>query len=171
MTLDKLNGLAAEDARAAFERCCGARRWVDAMIALRPYKDSLALHAAASRLLESLQRADWLEAFSHHPKIGDVSALRTKFASTAAWAGTEQNGASVASEATLQALADGNRTYEARFGYIFIVCATGKSADEMLALLEARLGNAPDAELAIAAGEQKRITGLRIDKLLGEGGA
>lgn len=170
MTLEALNRLPAAEAREAFARCCGASRWIEAMLAARPFADRAALAAAAERAFEPLARADWLEAFSHHPKIGDVSALRAKFATTAAWAGAEQRGAAGAGEATLAALAAGNRTYEERFGYIFIVCATGKSAEEMLALLEARIGNDPAAEIAIAAGEQKKITRLRIDKLLGEAG-
>jgi 2-oxo-4-hydroxy-4-carboxy-5-ureidoimidazoline decarboxylase len=158
-----LSGL---EARAALERCCGASRWVDAMLALRPFADRAALFAAADRAFAVLARADWLEAFSHHPKIGDLDALRSKFATTAGWAGEEQRGASAADEATLRRLAEGNRAYEERFGYIFIVCATGKSASEMLALLEARLGNAPEFELAVAASEQKKITRLRLEKLL-----
>ena len=169
MTLEALNRLAAAEARAAFERCCGAARWIDAMVAARPFADAAALHAASERAFAPLVRADWLEAFSHHPKIGDVSALRAKFASTAAWAGAEQGGAATATEATLEALAEGNRAYEERFGYIFIVCATGRSAEEMLALLRARLGNEAAAELAIAAVEQRKITRLRLEKLLGEG--
>jgi len=169
VTLDALNRLPAGEARAAFERCCGASRWVDAMIAARPFADAAEIAAAGERAFAPLVRADWLEAFSHHPKIGDVSALREKFASTAAWAGAEQRGAATATEATLAALAEGNRAYEERFGYIFIVCATGKSAEEMLALLRARLGNEPAAELAIAAVEQRKITRLRLEKLSGEG--
>jgi 2-oxo-4-hydroxy-4-carboxy-5-ureidoimidazoline decarboxylase len=168
-----VTGVAAFDAlpeaecRAALERCCGSSRWVAAMLAARPFKSREELLADSERAFGSLQRADWLEAFSHHPKIGDVDALREKFASTARWAGEEQKGAAVADERTLIALAEGNRDYLKQFGYIFIVCATGKSAAEMLDLLDARLGNAPEFELAIAASEQKKITRLRLEKLLG----
>lgn len=169
MTVEALNALPAAEARAALERCCGASRWIEALIEARPFDGAAAIFAASDRAFAPLERADWMEAFSHHPKIGDVSALRTKFAGTAAWAGSEQGGTATATEATLQALADGNRTYEDRFGYIFIVCATGKSAGEMVAMLNARLGNAPEAELSNAAAEQRRITRLRIEKLLGEG--
>src|SRR5678816_2953993 len=102
-----------------------------------------------------LHERDWMEAFRHHPMIGDVAELRKKFASTAAWAGAEQGGAVAASEATLAALAEGNRAYLDRFGYIFIVCATGRSADEMLGLLRLRMGNEAESELTIAAEEQK----------------
>lgn len=164
----QLNILQPEAARNLFERCCGSRAWIDAMLAARPFADRASLFAAAERAAERLERADWLEAFAHHPRIGDVAALREKFASTAAWAGAEQGGAAGAPEAVLEALVRGNRAYEARFGYIFIVCATGKRADEMLALLESRLPNDPVTELAIAAAEQRKITRLRLEKLLEE---
>jgi len=165
-----MNALPAAVARAELERCCGARRWIDAMVASRPFADAAALDAASERAFDRLARADWLEAFGHHPKIGDVAALRARFASTAAWAGAEQRGAATAPETTLRSLAEGNRAYEERFGYIFIVCATGRSAEEMLAMLDQRLANDPAAELAIAAAEQRKITRLRLEKLLGEGG-
>ena len=168
MTLDALNRLPAVAARDAFGRCCGASRWIEALLVARPFADRAALLAACDLALASFERADWLEAFSHHPRIGDVSAPRAEFGSTASWAGAEQGGTATATEATLLALAEGNRAYAVRFGYIFIVCATGKRADEMLALLRARLGNPPEAELVIAAGEQRKITRLRIEKLLSE---
>jgi 2-oxo-4-hydroxy-4-carboxy-5-ureidoimidazoline decarboxylase len=109
---------------------------------------------------------DFLEAFAHHPRIGaSLDALREKFASTAALSASEQAGALGASEAELEALRDGNMRYEARFGHIFIVCASGKSAAQMLALLEARLSNDPAAELPIAAAQQHEITRLRLKDL------
>ena len=111
---------------------------------------------------------DWKEAFSHHPKIGDIDSLKKKFASTANWAMGEQSGTSTASEETIKALAKGNKEYEGKFGYIFIVCATGKSADEMLAILNSRLPNDPKKEIEIAADEQNKITRLRLEKLLDE---
>lgn len=166
MTLDQLNRLDDAAARAALERCCGARRWVERVCAARPFRDRTALLDAAERVFGGLERADWLEAFAHHPRIGDIASLRAKYASTAAWAGDEQRGASGADEAVLAALAEGNRAYEERFGYIFIVCATGKNADEMLALLRARMPNPPESEIRNAAGEQMKITRLRLEKLL-----
>jgi len=169
VTLDGLNALPREAAAAALERCCGARRWVDVMCEARPFADVPGLRAAALRADAALEPDDWREAFTHHPRIGDLSALREKFAGTAAWARGEQAGAAGADEATLAALAEGNREYEARFGYIFIVCATGLTAREMLDRLRARMPNAPDQELAIAAGEQRRITALRLAKLIEEG--
>jgi 2-oxo-4-hydroxy-4-carboxy-5-ureidoimidazoline decarboxylase len=166
VTVAELDALPGDEARTTLERCCGARRWVDGMLAARPFGDRERLFAAAAAAERAMTAADWREAFAHHPRIGDLAALRTRFAATAAWAGAEQRGAAAASEATLAALAEGNRDYETRFGHLFIVCATGKSADEMLALLRARLGNDPERELAIAAGEQARITRLRLDRLL-----
>jgi allantoinase len=164
--LDRLNGLAEPDARAELLRCCGSARWTDHVSGLRPFATAASLFDAAERACQGLDRYDWLEAFAAHPKIGDVAALRAKFAATAAWASGEQAGIAGASETTLRALAEGNRDYEAKFGHIFIVCATGKTADEMLGLLRARLANEPAAELAIAAAEQAKITAIRLRKLL-----
>ena len=167
MKLLTLNELSVPDAREALERCCGARAWVQRMIAARPFADRAALHAAADDIGTTLERADWLEAFAHHPRIGE-SALREKFKTTATWAGAEQAGAAGAAEAVIAELAAGNRAYEERFGYVFIVCATGKLADEMLAILESRMPNDSRTELDAAAAEQMKITHLRLDKLLEE---
>lgn len=166
MILDHLNTLPEDEAEAVFRRCCGAARWARQMTARRPFATPEALFAMADEIWARLSRDDWLEAFAHHPRIGDLESLRTRFASTRAWAAGEQAGAATASEAVLHALAEGNRAYEERFGYIFIVCATGKSADEMLGLLRARLPNDPAAELHVAAAEQRKITRLRLEKLL-----
>ena len=168
MTLEQLNRLAPQDAWSAFERCCGASVWIEHMCAHRPYDGRAAVIAAAGNADALLGPADWGEAFAHHPRIGDAAALRARFAATAQWAGEEQRGAAEASDATLEALARANLEYEQRFGHIFVVCATGKTADEMLALLRARLPNNPDVELEIAAGEQRKITRLRLEKLLTE---
>ena len=168
MTLDEINRLPLREARAVFERCCGASAWVEAMSLARPYANRDARWTAAERADAALAESDWREAFTHHPRIGDAAALRERFATTAAWAGDEQRGASGASDPTIEALADGNRDYEQKFGYIFIVCATGKSADEMLGLLRARIGNDPQKEIELAAAEQRKITRLRLEKLLAE---
>jgi 2-oxo-4-hydroxy-4-carboxy-5-ureidoimidazoline decarboxylase len=161
-----LNQLEGEDLRATLARCCGARRWVEGMTAARPFASEAALYAAAERVWAALGRADYLEAFAQHPRIGeDVAALRARFPRTAGWAQGEQAGVASADEPTLLALAANNGRYFERFGYIFIVCASGKSAAEMADLLAARLENAPDVELAIAAREQARITRLRLEKL------
>jgi 2-oxo-4-hydroxy-4-carboxy-5-ureidoimidazoline decarboxylase len=113
-----------------------------------------------------MKDADILEALQHHPRIGaDLGELRKKYASTATWAAGEQSGAAAADEATLVALRDGNVEYEKRFGHIFVVCATGKTAGEMLALLQARMHNDPQRELGVAAAEQAKITRIRLEKL------
>jgi 2-oxo-4-hydroxy-4-carboxy-5-ureidoimidazoline decarboxylase len=113
-----------------------------------------------------MEKADLLEAFSHHPEIGaDIASLRQRFASTAAWSAAEQAGVAGADDATLEALRDGNVRYREKFGYVFLVCATGKTAAEMLALLRARLAHDADAELQVAAAEQAKITRLRLEKL------
>ncbi len=156
----------AERARDELERCCGAKAWIERVCAGRPYRSRQELNATAESAWTHLERDDWMEAFAHHPRIGDLESLRKRFASTAGWASEEQRGAAQASEATLATLAEGNRAYEDRFGYIFIVCASGKSAGEMVELLHARLTNDPEAELMIAAGEQKKITRMRLAKLL-----
>jgi 2-oxo-4-hydroxy-4-carboxy-5-ureidoimidazoline decarboxylase len=166
VTLDELNRAPVAAAAESLERCCGARAWVETMCAARPFADRAALDAAAGRCAKALGRADWLEAFTHHPRIGDTKELRERFASTRDWAGAEQAGAAAADESVLTALAEGNSAYETRFGYVFIVCATEKTAAEMLALLQARLSNPPEHELTIAAEEQMKITRLRLDKLL-----
>ena len=167
--LTRLDGLAEGDAVAAFLRCCGSRRWADAMARGRPYRHEAALLAAAERAFVPLASADWLEAFSHHPRIGERKALAERFPATTGWSASEQAAVAGAGEDVLDALLRANREYEARFGYIFIVCATGKSAPEMLALLRRRLPNDPDAELEIAAAEQRKITAIRLKKLLSEG--
>ena len=124
------------------------------------------MFAVAGEIWTKLTPDDWKEAFSHHPKIGDIKSLRKKFASTADMAEGEQSGVMQTSERTLQALAEGNNLYEAKFGYIFIVCATGKGAEEMLALLNERLHHYPEEEIAIAAKEQAKITKLRLEKMI-----
>ena len=166
MLHEHINSLDGEEALAALGRCCGSTEWGRGMLERRPYESEEAVLKAADDVWAGLGREDYLEAFSHHPKIGaDIESLRKKFHSTAAWSSGEQAGVSKADEATLRGLAQGNIDYEARCGYIFIVCATGKSAGEMLSMLEARLPNPPDIELAIAAGEQAKITRIRLEKL------
>ena len=167
--LGRLNGLDDAAAEADLGRCCGAARWARAVAARRPFADGAALRAAAEAAWPALTDADWREAFTHHPKIGDIESLRGRYAHTRDWAASEQSRAQGAPDDVLQALAAGNAAYEARFGYIFIVCATGRSAGEMLALLRERLPNEPAVELGVAAEEQKKITRLRLDKLFGPG--
>jgi 2-oxo-4-hydroxy-4-carboxy-5-ureidoimidazoline decarboxylase len=162
----RLNALPAEEARAEMVRCCGASRWADAMVRARPFRDAQHVLAEGERLWAAMGPEDWHEAFKHHPRIGDISRLRERFASTATWSSQEQRGVAGASEEVLQGLAEGNRAYEERFGFIFLVCATGKSAAEMLALLRERMKNTPEDELRIAAGEQGKILRIRLEKFL-----
>jgi 2-oxo-4-hydroxy-4-carboxy-5-ureidoimidazoline decarboxylase len=163
--LERLNSLPPELLKIDLERCCGASRWVARMLANRPFHTMEDLLTTAEREWSAMQESDWLEAFSHHPKIGDVESLRKKFASTAQWAAGEQASVRQANEETLQHLAAGNTAYESKFGFIFIICATGKSAKEMLTALQLRLPNDRASELKIAASEQAKITALRLKKL------
>ena len=164
--IGKLNRLSADEARAALLACCGSTRWASAVEALRPFWDVGQLLNLAGRIWRELEREDWLEAFRAHPKIGESRPRRETGSEARHWAEGEQSRARDASNETLDALAEANREYEERFGFIFIVCATGKSAEEMLALLRARITNDPETELRVAAGEQWRITELRLRKFL-----
>lgn len=166
MTIEALNALHHDEAEARFRDCCAAKPWIQGMLDARPYASPEALLARSHELWPELTEQDWLDAFEAHPKIGDVNSLRAKYASTKAIASGEQAGASTASEDVLQRLKAGNDNYLARFGFIFIVCASGKTASEMLELLEARLPNSRAEELENAAREQARITELRLEKLL-----
>jgi 2-oxo-4-hydroxy-4-carboxy-5-ureidoimidazoline decarboxylase len=161
--LDRLNALSGPELEAAFLKCCGARRWAESMVQAAPFADADALFAAAEAAFATLDSADWLEAFAHHPRIGDVSRLRERFAASGALSEKEQGSAmATATEAVIQRLFARNQAYEARHGHIFIVCATGKSAPEMLDLLEARIDLELDRETANCATEQRKITALRL---------
>jgi 2-oxo-4-hydroxy-4-carboxy-5-ureidoimidazoline decarboxylase len=151
-----------EEARRMLRSWCGSTRWVEAMLQRRPFRSQDALARAARDVWFALHEDDWREAFSHHPMIGDRDALRRRFPATHHLSEREQSGVSGASDDVLDALAEGNQQYADKFGYIFIVCATGKSADEMLALLRERLRNDPATEIRLAAEEQAKITDLRL---------
>ena len=167
MTLTELNNLPKPALTEALQKCCGSSAWVEHMAAAFPIADAETLMDEAKTQWNKLCETDWHEAFTHHPKIGgNVEALREKFASTSTWAEGEQAAVKDASQEKLEALAVGNEAYERKFGYIFIVYATGKSAGEMLALLQARLPNKSENEILIAMGEQDKITRLRLEKLL-----
>lgn len=155
------------EAREMMKSCCGAENWYGLMAQSRPISSAKHLHQTADVVFDRLQYDDWLEAFASHPKIGDLDSLKMKYAGNDRWSESEQAGVREIDDNTLIELAAGNRAYEKRFGYIFIVCATGKSVFEMLTLLNERIANSEDDELAIAAAEQRKITHLRLDKLLG----
>ena len=158
MTLAELNALAPTDAADAMWRCCSSVRWAGMMAALRPFKNEAELYQAAESAWWELSSPDWLEAFSHHPRIGERSA--------SAWASQEQSGAKDASQKIKDELAKWNAEYEKRFGFVFLICDTGKQAGEMLKEMEKRMNNEPAAELRVAAGEQAKITRLRLEKLV-----
>ena len=165
MTLAELNALPAAAAERALLDCCGARAWARAMTAARPFPDEATLHRAADVEWDRTSADDRLEAFAAHPRIGE-RAHAGAAARHAGWSAQEQAGASSADERVARELASGNREYEARFGHVFLICATGRSAADMLAELRARLGNDAATELDVAAEEQRKITHLRLEKLL-----
>ena len=160
--LRELNEAPEAEVRAIFFRACGSSRWVDRMIARRPFANDAKLLFAARNEWFGLTEADWLEAFSHHPRIGDCAALEARFPKTHDLSSKEQAGVGAAHEDVLTALAEGNNAYFEKFGFIFIVCATGKGAAEMLAILRERLPRDRATELRTAAEEQAKITALRL---------
>lgn len=166
MSLEGLNALPAGEASQEFLKCCGSKRWAEAMTARRPYESIEELTRTANEIWWSLEQSDWLEAFRSHPKIGEKKAAKTVSEEAQKWSGQEQAAVQAARQQTLDSLAKLNHDYEGRFGFIFIVCATGKSAGEMLALLRERLQNDIETELPVAAAEQAKITEIRLKKLI-----
>jgi OHCU decarboxylase len=164
--LDCLNALSPPEAEAEFLKCCGSKNWARCMVGHRPFANFDDLLIKSDRIWWSLEQADWLEAFRSHPRIGETKANQATSAVARAWSEQEQAGVKSAGHDTMQTLAAANSEYERRFGYIFIVCASGKSSEEMLAILQARLNNDPDSELRVAAEEQRKITRLRLNKLV-----
>ncbi|MFT7410470.1 MAG: 2-oxo-4-hydroxy-4-carboxy-5-ureidoimidazoline decarboxylase [Oleispira sp.] len=165
-SLSELNVLPAEGASVAFANCCTSHGWIDGMVAARPFISLEQCHEVALSVWTGLGEQDFLQAFEGHPKIGDVTSLREKYAHTKKLAAGEQSSVDDASEEVIQALAAGNTAYQQKNGFIFIVCATGKSALEMLELLNQRLPNERAEELNNAAAEQAKITTIRINKLI-----
>jgi allantoicase len=169
--LTALNATTVDDAKAAFKKCCGSTKWAEAMTAQRPFEDVPALMRIGERIWWSLAEADHREAFAAHPKIGAQSAPTSAAndpETTGKWSRDEQQSTSVATSSTLSELSDANRAYEQKHGFIFIVCATGRSADAMLHELTVRLARSTAEELRTAAEEQIKITRLRLTKLIGE---
>ncbi len=164
--LSKLNKNTQKEAFEAFMQCNTSESWCESMADSRPYADYQSVLNNADAFWGKSEEKDLLQAFEGHPEIGDVSTLREKYRNTAKLAGHEQSGVNTATENTLQYLSQGNKDYKEKFGFIFIVCASGKSADEMLELLLERLPNSRKQELVNAAEEQRKITHLRLDKLL-----
>lgn len=164
--LRRLNELPPAAAAAELLECCGSTRWAMEVAEQRPFRDAQELYERADQVWWRLDAEDWLEAFRAHPRIGERKAARETGEDSRRWSGEEQKGAADAARTTLEELADLNREYEQRFGFIYIVCATGKSAEEMLVILKERLGNDEWRELRVAAEEQRKITRLRLEKLL-----
>ena len=159
MTLGELNDLRPADAQQLLSQCCGSRRWVKLMTARRPFATIEDLLQAADETAHELTEADWLEAFAAHPRIGERSA--------SPWSQQEQAAALDAAQSVQEQLARGNRAYEEKYGFIFIVFASGKTPGEILSILEQRMKNDRTVEIMIAAGEQRQITRNRLQKLLG----
>jgi OHCU decarboxylase len=166
--LRHLNELSQAEVERELLKCCGSSEWASRLAARRPFEGLDQLVEAADETWWNLPGEDWLEAFGSHPKIGEKNAAQPVPKDAQSWSEEEQSGVRHASRETISELTEANRAYEAKFGYIFIVCATGKSMEEMLALLRERLPHEPFAELRIAAGEQSKITRLRLKKLLKE---
>ena len=159
------NELDPKQANGIFLQCCGSHQWVDAVCKDMPFSDATHMHRVIDGAFNAMAKKDWLEAFAHHPMIGDVKSIREKFASTAHLASNEQSGALGADEKIYTELADYNKRYFAKFGFIFIIFATGKSADTMLSSLKKRFSNDTDTEIKNAAAEQRKITWLRLEKV------
>jgi 2-oxo-4-hydroxy-4-carboxy-5-ureidoimidazoline decarboxylase len=166
MSLEQINAAESAAASHMFQQCCTSDRWIERMVAGRPYALQQQLLDAADIHWHGLTAADYLQAFDGHPKIGDVNSLQARYAHTKALAAGEQAGVDAASASVIENLAQGNQAYQDKFGFIFIVCATGKSAQEMSELLQARLPNNRSVEIENAAEEQRKIFHLRLQQLL-----
>src|SRR5215831_20442596 len=166
MTIDDLNELTPQAAHDEFLKCCGSTAWARAMAQARPFGKVEELFIKAGEVSTRLKTEDWLEAFHAHPRIGEKKATKSQTQQEQSWSAQEQSAMRAASADMIAHLANRNREYEARFGFIFIVCATGKSPGEMLAILNRRIDNDPQTELQVAAEEQRKITRLRLEKLL-----
>ncbi len=160
MTLQEFNTIKKSTVTKELFSCCGSDKWVSLLMKFFPFASEAELVSKATAIwYNECKKEDWLESFTHHPEIGDVKSLAEKFA------GKEQAGVGAAPKETIEALAKANADYKKKFGFIFIVCATGKKADKMLWLLQNRLKNTMDEEINIAMGEQHKITLIRFKKL------
>jgi OHCU decarboxylase len=161
-TLARFNALSKEEAEADLLGCCGSRAWASAMAARRPYRDLAGLMEAADSVWSELRPADWLEAFAAHPRLGESGGHAPSQSER------EQSGIVQGGDATLAALAEENRRYEARFGHVFLFSAAGHSADDVLSAVRSRIGNDAETEVKVAAEEQRKITRLRLESMLHE---
>ncbi len=163
--LDAWNNTDAATALETMISCCGARRWASAMVAMRPIPSVAALSEAADKIWSEMKEADWMEAFACHPRIGDRKSAHAT-AKSASWSKQEQSSATSAADEVMAEIAEGNKLYERRYGFTYIVCATGKSAEEMLTILKRRLNSDRATELLEAAEQQRQITQIRLGKWL-----
>ncbi|HEY7471829.1 MAG TPA: 2-oxo-4-hydroxy-4-carboxy-5-ureidoimidazoline decarboxylase [Gemmatimonadota bacterium] len=166
--LARLNAMTAEAAEAELSQVCGAPGWARAVAAARPFADRESLVRAGMAAWDALTPAAWIEGFKAHPRIGE--GRRVAGGAASEWSRAEQAGMNAAGDSTRAELAAAQRAYEGRFGWTYIVCATGCTPGEMLTDCRARLGNEPDDEIAVAAGEERRIGRLRLERILAEGG-
>jgi OHCU decarboxylase len=164
--LARLNAMPQTELAEHLRECCGSTHWIEQMTARRPFASTDNLLAASDDACRVLTREDWIEAFEHHPRLGESVASVPQGARGRAWSAKEQSSLADVGTDLRSALASANSTYEARFGYICIICASGRDSEELLAITRARLGNAPNIELRIAAEEQRKITRLRLQKLI-----
>jgi OHCU decarboxylase len=165
-SVSRLNRLTRREAETEFLKCCGSTKWARALAQARPFTSQAELLVKSDQVSDGLTSEDWLEAFRAHPRIGEQKSAKAQTEQEQRWSAQEQSAMQAASADTAAQLASRNREYEARFGFIFIVCATGKSPGEMLAILDRRIHNDPQTELQVAAAEQRKITRLRLEKLL-----
>jgi 2-oxo-4-hydroxy-4-carboxy-5-ureidoimidazoline decarboxylase len=164
--LARWNESAFDGAVAEILPCCGSMAWARAMAMRRPMQDDATLMAASDDIWRTLPASDWMEAFRSHPRISESKLSSSSSSTSTAWATQEQKKVAAADDSVKSALAEGNRNYEEKFGHIFIVCATGKSASEMLEILNLRMRNDSKNELREAAEQQRQITQIRLKKWL-----
>ena len=164
--LARWNRLSAEEAAGEILLCCGSAAWARELAARRPFDDEPSLTKASDEIWLRLAKQDWMEAFSKHPRIGERKAPQAASTQSAAWSAQEQQSVETAPEAVQSELAEANREYERTFGRVYIVCATGRSAPEMLEILRRRLHNNVATELNEAGEEQRKITNIRLKKWL-----
>lgn len=169
MTLREFNNLSTQSIYSTLEMCCVSSKWINRMIESKPFKSANELILKSSEIWEKdVLKEDVLEAFTGHPKIGDIESLMDKYQSSKEWAGKEQASVSKASVEIIQDLAKYNKLYEEKFGFIFIVSASGKTAEEMLNLIKVRVEHSLNTELNVAKNEQHKITTIRLAKLIDE---
>ncbi|MBA3657309.1 MAG: 2-oxo-4-hydroxy-4-carboxy-5-ureidoimidazoline decarboxylase [Gemmatimonadaceae bacterium] len=167
VTVTQLDEMPADEAGALLKECCGASRWVSMMLARRPFRFRDSVFFTADLFWKSLTVRDRMEAFAHHPRIGEKAGAQPQGERGAAWSAREQSGMDVVEAELRKEIAEINREYEDRFGYIYIVSAHGKTAAELLTIAKDRLRNAPEVEIVIASEEQGKIVHLRLERLLG----